>query len=138
MSKYPCLKTILWHHQDDLEGQECHQHGVVMEIGCLYGIFAILTWNMVPFWNPQDHGDRLGSISRHHVYHQDDLEAQECPLTGVLVEIGCLDGGFAILTSHNTPLRLHSWASWSSWWSTWCLDMLPVHCPGPEDSIKVS
>ena len=58
---------------------------------------------MIPFWNPQDQGNVLGSISRHHVYPQDDLEAQECPLTGDLVEIGCLDGGFAILISHIIP-----------------------------------
>ena len=54
---------------------------------------------MIPILNFHDKGNELGDIFRHQIYYQDDQEAQEYHLSGVLVEIGYLDGVFAIQTS---------------------------------------
>ena len=39
-AKYPCWKTMLWHHQ---EGQENPLNGILVEIGIIDSVFAILT-----------------------------------------------------------------------------------------------
>ena len=99
------INFCCWHHQDDQEGQECPINGVLEENGCLDGVFAILTSLMIPFLESSGPGQCTRSINFCCWHHQDDQEGQECPLNGVLEEIGCLDGGFAILTSHDTFLE---------------------------------
>ena len=42
------------HNQEDQEGQECPQHGVLEDFGCLDRDFVIATSHMIPFWNPWD------------------------------------------------------------------------------------
>ena len=41
-----------------------------------------------------------GSFSRNFGHHQDDQEGQEYPKTGDLEDFWCLDGYFAIVTTH--------------------------------------
>ena len=37
-------------------------NGVLKEIGCFDGVFAILTSLMIPFWNPQYQDNILGAL----------------------------------------------------------------------------
>ena len=54
------MKIFFLHHQ---EGRENPQNGVLEKIGCLDGVFAILSSHMIPFWNPQDQDNVLGPLS---------------------------------------------------------------------------
>ena len=40
-------------------------------------------------------------------HHPDDQECKECPNTGVLEDVGCLDGGYVIVTQYIIPSWSH-------------------------------
>ena len=87
------------HHQDDQEAQECPPSGGLEDFGYLDGDFVTQTPHMIPFWNPQNHGNTLEVISG----HQDDQEAQKCPKNGNLENFRCFGGDVVTVTPHMIP-----------------------------------
>ena len=110
--------------------------GSFAEIGCPYGFFAILTSHIIPFWNLQDQGNVLGAKCRYHVYHQGDQNGQECLLNGVFGGNWVYLWDFCHLNmTYDMPLI---WFFFIFLIIIMVIMMLPVYCPVPKDSKKVS
>ena len=91
---------------------------------------------IIPFWNLQDQGNVLGAYLGIMFNHQGDQNGQEYLLNGVLVEIGYIDGIFAIQTWH---MICHLYDIFFIFLIIiMVIMMFPVDCTVHKDSKKVS